>query len=109
MTEDTIDQHARQLPAEQPYWLICGVVTCGVMLSTLTASIVNVAMPTMVVALHTDLPTAQWISTGYYLMIICLLPLIGRAGDFWGPFRVFSAGFLVVLAGSFLCNIAPSV
>lgn len=109
MAEDSSCQHSQLLPNEQAHWLIGVVVTCGVMLSTLSASIVNVAMPTMVVALHTDLPTAQWISTGYYLMIICLLPLIGRAGDIWGTFRVFRAGFLVVLTGSVLCSIAPSV
>jgi EmrB/QacA subfamily drug resistance transporter len=90
-------------------WLIFGVVATGSFMATMTASIVNVGLPPITAALHTDITTAQWVVTAYLLVITSLLPLVGRLGDIWGRRTVYGFGFIGFTAGSLLCGIANSI
>lgn len=90
-------------------WLIFSVVGTGTFMATMTASIVNVGLPPITAALHTDIPTAQWVVTGYMLVITSLLPLMGRLGDVLGRRRVYGYGFIGFTAGSLLCGLANSI
>lgn len=90
-------------------WLIFGVVSTGTFMATMTASIVNVGLPPITTALHTNIATAQWVVTAYLLVITSLLPLVGRLGDIWGRRKVYGFGFIGFTAGSLLCGIADSI
>ncbi len=90
-------------------WLIFCVVSTGTFMATMTASIVNVGLPPITAALHTDIPTAQWVVTGYLLVITSLLPLMGRLGDVRGRRKVYGYGFIGFTAGSLLCGVAGSI
>lgn len=90
-------------------WLIFGVVSTGTFMSTLTASIVNVALPPITIALHSDIGTAQWVVTAYLLVITSLLPLMGRLGDVLGRSKLFGYGFVGFTAASLLCGLANSI
>ncbi|WP_371372555.1 MFS transporter [Sporomusa aerivorans] len=90
-------------------WLIFGVVGTGSFMATMTSSIVNVGLPPITAALHTDIPTAQWVVTAYLLVITSLLPLMGRLGDVLGRRKVYGYGFIGFTAGSLLCGLANSI
>lgn len=90
-------------------WLIFCVTAIGTFMSTLDASIVNVALPEISVSLHSPLPLVQWVVSAYLLTICCLLPLFGRAGDMFGRRRVYSLGFIVFTIGSVFCGSAVSI
>lgn len=90
-------------------WLIFGVAASGTFMSTLTSSIVDVAIPQIIVSLNTDLPTAQWVVSAYLLIITSLLPLAGRLGDIIGRRAIYSFGFIGFVGGSSLCGLAHSM
>ena len=90
-------------------WLIFLVVATGTFMSALTSSVVNVALPSIIGGLGTDLSTAQWIVTAYLLIITSILPLAGRLGDIYGRRIVYGFGFVCFTAGSLLCGLAGSV
>jgi EmrB/QacA subfamily drug resistance transporter len=94
-----------------PYyrWLIFGVVASGTFMSTLTSSIVNVALPEIIVSLGSDLTTAQWVVSAYLLIITSLLPLAGRLGDICGRRIIYSVGFIGFVIGSLACGLARSI
>ena len=102
-----MQEKLQQLPYYK--WMIFGVISIGIFISTMTSSIVNVALPPITIALHTDIPTAQWVVTAYLLAITSLLPLVGRLGDVWGRRTIYGYGFIGFAAGSLLCGMANSI
>lgn len=90
-------------------WHVMGAVGVSLFLATLDISIVNVAMPTLVRELGTDFPTVQWVVLAYLLTMATLLLSVGRLGDMVGKKRIYAAGFVVFVLGSFLCALAPGV
>ncbi len=84
-------------------------VAIGTFMSTLDGTIVNVALPTMATGFDADLPYAQWVVSGYLLIICCTLPLFGRLGDSLGRRRFYAGGFLLFGAASFFCGAADSM
>lgn len=97
----------QQLPYYK--WLIFGVISIGVFMATMASSIVNVALPPITLALHTDIPTAQWVVTAYLLTITSLLPLMGRLGDVLGRRFIYGYGFVGFAASSLLCGMTDSI
>ena len=97
----------QQLPYYK--WLIFGVISIGVFMATMTSSVVNVALPPITLALHTDIPTAQWVVTAYLLAVTSMLPLVGRLGDVLGRRFIYGLGFIGFTVGSLLCGIADSI
>jgi len=53
------------------------VVVMGTIMAILDATIVNVAIPTLGVELHTSISTIQWVMTGYLLAFASVIPLSG--------------------------------
>ncbi len=90
-------------------WIILGNVAMGMFMSTLDSSIVNVALPTLSLKLHSDLSTLQWVITAYLLTIASLLPVMGRVADLIGRKRVFSLGLLIFGFGSALCGLSNNI
>ncbi|WP_010632025.1 MFS transporter [Sporolactobacillus vineae] len=83
-------------------WLILIVVNLFTFMSTLDASIVNVALPQISKDLNLPIASSQWIVT-IYLMVICVLILLfGRLGDMLGKIFVFKIGTLLFILGSLI-------
>jgi len=76
---------------------------------TLDGSIVNVAMPTLVVELHTTFATVQWIVLAYLLVVSSLVLGAARMGDLYGKKRVYLTGLSIFTAASLGCALAPDV
>jgi EmrB/QacA subfamily drug resistance transporter len=79
-----------------------------VLLISLDATVLNVALPTLVENLHPSASGLQWIADSFVLTQAVLLLACGALGDRVGRRRVFLSGSVVFGAGSALCALAPS-
>lgn len=87
------------------------LVTCclSLLLVMMDVTIVNVALPSIRIALHGSFSTLQWVVDGYTLMVASLLVLMGAIADRLGRRRVFVAGISVFCLGSMLCALSGSI
>ncbi|MCB0054527.1 MAG: MFS transporter, partial [Caldilinea sp.] len=99
---------ATQPPAARKWWILIAVGLC-LFLGSVDGSIINVAVPTLIVKLNTDFPTVQWVILSYLLGLALLLVGMGRLADMVGKKRIFVLGIALFLLGSALCGLAPSV
>lgn len=90
-------------------WVILGVVLMALFIVVLDNTVLTVAIPTILRDLHTELPSLQWVLTGYSLTFATLLVIGGRLGDIYGARRMFILGAALFGVGSFLASIADSV
>jgi len=75
----------------------------------LAASVVTVALPAIGRDLGSGVGGLQWVLTGYLVTVAALLLLSGALADRLGRRRVLAGGLLVMLCGSVLCAVAPTV
>jgi EmrB/QacA subfamily drug resistance transporter len=94
--------------SERPPWGALVTLSAGVSLIIIDATIVNVALPTIIGRLGLTLTQAEWVNSTYALVFASLLILFGRLGDALGRKRVFLAGIVVFVGASLLAAAAPS-
>ncbi|WP_168211450.1 MFS transporter [Actinosynnema sp. ALI-1.44] len=95
-------------------WIVLGVVSTGVLMEAMDASIATVANPSIAADLHTGLDTLQWVVNAYLIAQAVLLIAAGNLGDRFGHRRVFfiglvgfvTASLLVALSGGMISLIA---
>src|ERR1700684_2210256 len=93
----------------EPYvWKIAGVVILGMIMSILDTTIVNVALRTLSVDLHSSISQIQWVVTGYLLSLAAVIPVTGWAARRYGAKRVYMTSLVLFTGGSALCAIATS-
>ncbi|MGW4126192.1 MFS transporter [Nocardia sp. NPDC004711] len=87
------------------------LITCclSLLISSMDATIVNVAIPAIRDDLGAPLSRLQWIVDVYTLTLASLLMLSGAAADRFGRKRVFRIGLLTFALGSLLCSLAPTI
>ncbi|MGV9411764.1 MFS transporter [Nocardia sp. NPDC003693] len=87
------------------------LVTCclSLLISSMDATIVNVAIPAIRSDLGASMSSLQWIIDVYTLTLASLLMLSGGLADRFGRKRLFRIGLLIFAAGSLLCSLAPSI
>lgn len=78
-------------------------------MSTLDASIMNIAVDTLIQEFQSDLPAAKWVIVGYFLALTGLLLPLGRLSDLLGRKTIFISGFMTFTVGSLLCAMAGSL
>ncbi|MGK3113464.1 MFS transporter [Candidatus Pantoea formicae] len=88
--------------------LVCAICL-GTFMASLDISIVNVALPTMLTSLNTDMPGIQWVVDAYALCLSALILSSGPLGDRFGRKRVWMAGIVLFTLGSLLCASASSL
>jgi EmrB/QacA subfamily drug resistance transporter len=81
----------------------------SLLIVSMDATIVNVAIPSIRTELHASAPQMQWVIDIYTLVLASLLMLSGATGDRFGRRRVFQIGLSVFALGSLLCSLAPSI
>ena len=84
------------------------VIAASQLMVVLDATIVNIALPQIQLALGFSTTSLSWVLNAYTLTFGGLLLLGGRAGDILGRRRVFIAGILVFTVASFLGGLATS-
>ena len=87
-------------------WWALAAVALGVSLIIMDATIVNVALPTIIEDLHLDATQAEWMNAIYSLVFASLLLTVGRVGDIYGRKRLFLIGMVVFVAASILAGFA---
>lgn len=104
MTESLPLTYQDDKDVQRKRWLILVVVNLFTFMSTLDASIVNVALPQISQDLRLPIASSQWIIT-IYLMVICILILMfGRLGDMFGKIFIFRLGTMLFILGSLICG-----
>ncbi|GHF65916.1 DHA2 family efflux MFS transporter permease subunit [Streptomyces thermodiastaticus] len=88
--------------------VLAGVLTLGVVMSTLDTSIVSVGVEAMGHDLDTPVSVIQWVATGYLLAFSMVIPLTGWAVDRFGIRRAWLTALAVFTAASLLCGLAWS-
>ncbi|WP_043451661.1 MFS transporter [Jongsikchunia kroppenstedtii] len=87
------------------------LATCcmSLLIVSMDATIVNVALPSIRRSFHADAADLQWVIDIYTLVLATLLMLSGALADRLGRRRVFQVGLTIFALGSLLCSIAPTV
>jgi MFS transporter, DHA2 family, multidrug resistance protein len=98
-------------PARAPTnkWLVTISISFGTLMGAIDSSIVNVALPQMRGAVGATLQEITWISTGYAVALVLVMPLTAFLGRQFGQKRVYLICLGLFLLGSFLCGIATSL
>ena len=92
---------APALPAPPRHrWLGLSVLSLGVSMIIVDATVVNVAIPTIIGDLGLRATDAEWMNTIYSLVFAALLISVGRAGDRWGRRLFFFAGVTLFVLSS---------
>jgi MFS family permease len=92
-------------------WIALSNVTLGVLLATLDASIVLIAMPDIFRGIHlSPLQPGNsfyllWMILGYLVVTSVLVVGLGRLGDLFGRVRMYTLGFAVYTVASLLLTI----
>jgi DHA2 family multidrug resistance protein len=94
--------------AENKY-LIAFAVVLAALMQVIDSSIVNVALPDMMGNLGASLDEIAWVSTGYILAAVIIIPLTGWLGDFFGRKRYFVGSIVIFTVTSFLCGESHSL
>ena len=89
-------------------WLGLVALTLGVAMIIVDATIVNVAIPSIIRDLGIGITQAEWANSIYSLVFAALLISVGRVGDVGGRRRVFVLGLVVFLAASLVTALAPN-
>ena len=84
------------------------VLVLGGLLVVLDAVATIIALPAMVAEFTSTLPVLQWVTTGYTLAIVAILPATAALTGRYGTKPVYLGGLAVFTAASALCTIAWS-
>src|ERR671919_181969 len=92
-------------------WIALSNTTLGVLMATLNASILLIALPDIFRGIHID-PLAPgntnyllWMMLSFLVVIAVLVVSLGRLGDIYGRVRMFNLGFAVFTVASILLSI----
>jgi DHA2 family multidrug resistance protein len=90
-------------------WLVTLSITFGTLMGAIDSSIVAVALPHMMGSLGATVQEITWISTGYIIANVVVMPFTAFLGRLFGQKRVYMACLMLFLAGSILCGMARSL
>jgi MFS family permease len=103
-----VSQHVPQGQQVRRPRLALLVLCLGTFAILMDATIVNVALPSVISGLHASLDQALWVVNSYLLVFAALLILASRLGDLFGPRRLFVAGLVLFAVASALRGAAQT-
>jgi EmrB/QacA subfamily drug resistance transporter len=89
-------------------WLGLAMLSLGVSMIIVDATIVNVAIPSIIRDLNLDSTSAEWINAIYTLVFAALLVTMGRMGDVLGRRAMYVAGLVVFILASMVAGLSTS-
>jgi DHA2 family multidrug resistance protein len=90
-------------------WLVTVSITFGTLMGAIDASIVNVAVPHLSGALGSTVEQITWVTTGFVIANVIVMPLTAFLGRLFGQKRVYMFCLVLFLVGSALCGMARSL
>jgi DHA2 family multidrug resistance protein len=112
---DTARVYTGAVSAAQPEdkykykYLIAIAVTLAAVLELIDTSIVNVAIPHMMGNLGATLDEISWVSTGYIIANVIVIPMSGWLSAYFGRKRYLTGSIIVFVVSSFFCGAATSL
>lgn len=97
---------------EDPYkykYIIAIAVTLAAVLELIDTSIVNVAIPHMMGNLGATLDEISWVSTGYIIANVIVIPMSGWLSAYFGRKRYLTGSIALFVGASFMCGSATSL
>jgi len=89
-------------------WIGLAMLSLGVSMIIVDATIVNVAIPSIIRDLELDSTSAEWINAIYTLAFAALLVTLGRMGDVLGRRAMYLAGLVVFIIASMIAGLSTS-
>ncbi len=90
-------------------YIIAITVTVASVMELIDTSIVNVAIPHMMGNLGATLDQIAWVSTGYIVANVIVLPITGWLSALFGRRRYFAGSIMLFTIASFFCGNAHSL
>ena len=87
-------------------FMICFTVLLGAIMSTIDASIVNVAIPYMRGNLGASVEGIAWVATGYILSSVIMMPCMAFFSSRFGRKNFYMFSLFLFTLSSFLCGIS---
>jgi MFS transporter, DHA2 family, multidrug resistance protein len=101
---------ALRIPRPKPNkWLVTVSITFGTLMGAIDSSIVAVALPHMMGTLGATVQEITWISTGYIIANVVVMPLTAFLGRLFGQKRIYMLCLALFLVGSILCGTAHTL
>jgi EmrB/QacA subfamily drug resistance transporter len=98
---------AEDVPAAPSVRYALAGLSCSMLLSSLSTSSANVALPTLMQEFGATFQQVQWVVVAYLLAITTLIVSAGRLGDIVGRKRLLLAGLGLFVTASALCSASP--
>lgn len=90
-------------------WLVTVSITFGTLMGAIDASIVNVAVPHLTGSLGVTIEQITWVTTGFVIATVMVMPLTGFLARMFGQKRVYLFCLILFGAGSALCGFAHTL
>lgn len=90
-------------------YLMAITVTLATVLLTLDVTIVSVAAPAMMGNLGATLDEVAWVTTGFVLASVIVLPISSWLGDWFGRRNYFALSVLLFTVASLMCGFSSSL
>ncbi len=90
-------------------WIILVGLMLAAVMEVLDTTIINVALPTMAGNLGATTTEIAWVSTGYILSNVVVLPMTAFLTGLFGRRNYLSASIVIFIIASFLCGISHSL
>jgi DHA2 family multidrug resistance protein len=99
-----VERTGQAAQLEQYRWIILfGLITAAVM-EVLDSTIVNVALPQMAGNLGATFQEISWVSTGYILSNVVVLPMTAFLTSIFGRRNYLTGSIILFIIASFLCG-----
>ncbi|HLX54117.1 MAG TPA: MFS transporter, partial [Aquella sp.] len=93
---ESLREEIKEIAMQKPFQIMPLLTVCiGFFMVSLDATVVNVALQSLHISLHTDLSGLQWTVDSYVLSFAALLLSAGLLGDLFGPKKVFCIGLTI--------------
>ncbi len=89
-------------------WIALTNTTICILMASLDANILIIALPRLVPDLHASLIETIWIILSYGLVTTSVLLSFGRLADMFGRVKLYNFGLILFTITSFLCSLAQT-
>lgn len=100
---------AKKAGSSSTTWWMLACLSLSILLSSLSTSIANVALPRLVQEFSASFQEVQWVVLAYLLAITTMIVSVGKLGDLIGRKRLLLSGLFLFTLGSVLCAAMSSL
>lgn len=105
---DPIDTHADPNPQVRPRLILAVLGLCGIVVALMQTLVVPI-IPQLPILLDASPADTSWAVTSTLLAGAVITPISGRLGDMFGKKRMILVSLGLVVLGSVICALAPSL